>query len=526
MILSCVNCYGANPDQDIFIIYTNDVHCSVNENIGYAGLQSFKKQIQKLSPYVALVDAGDWSQGEIIGPISQGRYIVEIMNVLNYDVAVPGNHEFDYGWSQFLNFSEKLKCGFISCNLKDLTTDELVFKPYKIFNYGNIKIAFVGICTPESLLKSTPSTFMNREGKYIYDFCGDDTGNKLCASIQKAVDDAKKDGADFVIAVCHLGEKEKVIEVWSAPFIAAHTKGIDAFIDGHSREEVQAMKIKNADGKETIITQTGARLNNIGLMKITTDGEIKTELIDHVDERDEEITALIENIKERYQSILDEKLSFADFTLRAVDDQGKWLIRNNETGLCDLITDAILDSTSDTMTGKADIALFNAGGIRANIESGEILYSDVLNVLPFNNTVCIIEASGQTILDELEMGVRLMPNNSGGLLHVAGLTYMVDINIPSPVKIDNKNRLYDISEGRRVFNVVINGKEIDPKRYYKIASTSYTLRSGGDGHLFTDAVLIEPEYSVAADVLAHYIKKFTLVPEIYDRSQERMKVIK
>ena len=155
--LFCVPCEAVNkPDHDIYIIYTNDVHCGIEDNIGYAGVEYFKNEAKKLTPYVTLVDAGDWAQGATIGSISNGRYIVEIMNALNYDFATPGNHEFDYGFSQFENFAKNLKCGLYSCNLRDLRTGELILKPYKIFEYGKVKVAFVGACTPESITTSTP----------------------------------------------------------------------------------------------------------------------------------------------------------------------------------------------------------------------------------------------------------------------------------------------------------------------------------------------------------------------------------
>ena len=223
LAVMCVPSWGAVPDKDIVILSTNDVHCGVDEVIGYAGVEYYKHEMQKLTPYVTLVDAGDWAQGATIGMIAQGRYILEIMNAMNYEVAVPGNHEFDYGWGMFERLAANLKCGFISCNLMDLRTGKTVFKPYKIFTYGNVKVAFVGASTPESITKSTPSYFMDDAGEYIYDFNGEATGEKLIAAIQKAVDDARAEGADYVIVLGHLGEYEDVTPVWAVPFIAPRT---------------------------------------------------------------------------------------------------------------------------------------------------------------------------------------------------------------------------------------------------------------------------------------------------------------
>lgn len=522
----CVPSWGALPDKDIVILYTNDVHCGVDQNIGYAGLEFYKHEMMKQTPYVTLVDAGDWAQGETIGAISQGRYIFEIMNAIGYDVSVPGNHEFDFGWSQFENFAKNVKCGFTSCNLRDLRTGELLFKPYKIFTYGAVKVAFVGVCTPESITSSTPSSFMDESGKFIYDFDGDATGEKLVASIQKAVDDARAEGADYVIVVGHLGEYEDVVKEWSVPYLAPRTRGIDVFIDGHSHEVTPGLHFTNADSKDVVVTQTGTKLHNIGKLTITTAGQVKTELIASVEGRDEKITALINDIKARFEDTLRQHLSWTSFDLRATDDNGKWLIRDAETALCNLATDAMLYSVRETATGKADIGLFNAGGLRKDIKAGEITFNDALSVMPFNNTVCVIEVSGQTILDELEHGARHLPERDGGLLHVSGMTYTIDTRIPSPVKASDKGFFLGIEGERRVRDVKVNGEPIDPEKLYKVVSISYVLMAKGDGHIFAGARMIEPDYAVASDVLGRYIKTFERLPERYAQPEGRMTVIK
>ena len=526
LAVMCVPSWGAVPDKDIIILYTNDVHCGVEDVIGYAGVEYYKHEMQKLTPYVTLVDAGDWAQGATIGMIAQGRYILEIMNAMNYEFAAPGNHEFDYGWGMFERLAANLKCGFTACNIRDLRTGELVFKPYKIFTYGDVKVAFVGATTPESITKSTPSYFMDDTGKYIYDFDGDMTGEKLIASIQKAVDDARAEGADYVIVVGHLGEYEDVTEVWSTPFIAPRTRGIDVFIDGHSHEIFPALTFKNADSKDVIVTQTGTKLHNIGKLTIKTDGTLTTELISEVASKDEKIDALVADIKSRFEDTLRQPLSYTSFDLRAMDDAGEWVIRNAENGMCNLVTDAMLYSAKDTKTGYADIGMYNGGGIRANIKAGRITFNDALSVMPFNNTVVIIEVSGQTILDELEHGARLMPARNGGFIHVAGMTYKIDTSIPTPVKVDNKNILIGIEGERRVKDAMVNGEPLDPEKLYKVVSISYMLTGLGDGHVFKGAKLIEPDYSTASDAFAKYLRSFEIIPERYAHGEGRMTVIK
>ncbi|MBQ9433688.1 MAG: bifunctional metallophosphatase/5'-nucleotidase [Synergistaceae bacterium] len=520
----CLPAWCAVPDHDIVILYTNDVHCGVDQNIGYTGLTYYKHQMQTLTPYVTLVDAGDWSEGETIGMLSQGRYILEIMNAMNYDLAVPGNHEFDYGRGMFEVFAKDLKCGLISCNFRDLRTGELVLKPYRIFTYGDVRVAFVGVCTPESLIKSTTTTFMDEGGKRIYGFDEDTSGEKLIMSIQKAVDEARADGADFVIVVGHLGIKD-VTDVWTSSYIAARTRGIDAFIDAHSHEVFPALMVKNADGKDTPITQSGTKLANIGKVTIDTNGAVKTELVASVQSRDEKITALVHDIKARYEDTVMRHLSYTSFDLRAKDENGKWLTREGENTLCDVAADALLASAAETRTGRADIALINAGCVRANIKPGEIVVNDALTVMPNYDTVCITEVSGQTILDELEHGVRTLPKLDGGFLHASGLSYTIDTRIPSPVKIDDTNIMIGIDGERRVSNVKIHGEDIDPAKTYRVVSSEYVIRERGNGHVFRDAKVIETGYMILSDALAHYLRKFDYLPERYSENQGRITVI-
>ena len=518
--------FAANkPDNDIIVIYTNDVHCGVDNNLGYAGLAYYRDEMKKLTPYVTLVDAGDAVQGGTIGTISNGRYIIEIMNALKYDLAVPGNHEFDYGMEQFNYFAKNLSCGYISCNFKDAVTGQLVFKPYKIISYGSVKVAFVGACTPETIVKSTPAVFKDSNGNYIYDFDNESSGEKLINSIQKSVDDARNNGADYVILVGHLGEYEDITENYSAPIVISKTRGIDALIDGHSHEVTPSLKIKNLDGKEIPITQSGMRLTHIGKLTINKNGELSTELIDKVESKDEKITDLINELKARYEETLKQPIGYTSFDLIATKDDGTWLVRSQETNLGDLTTDALLFEAEKF--GGAEIAMNNGGGIRANIKSGILTYNDALTVMPFGNTVDIYEIPGQTILDELEHGVRKLPDLSGGFLQVSGLSYEVDMSKESPVIVDGRGLMIDISgdvKDRRVHNVLVNNEPINPERIYRVVGLNYFISQNGDGHKFSGKKTIVTDIAVVSDALSHYVKSLGVLPEKYKNPQERIKI--
>ena len=324
LLLLSVPCSAAVPSEDIVILYTNDVHCGVDDVIGYAGLKYYVDQTKAEHSYVALVDAGDWAHGAALGALSQGEDILDIMNAVGYDFCVPGNHEFDYTWPQFVKFTESLDCGLYSSNIKDLRTGQLFLTPYKIFTYGNVKVAFVGATTPETITTSTPSYFKDDNGEYIYGFCDDPSGAEVISVIQKAVNDAKAEGADYVILVGHLGETTSN-ENWSAQHIAANLRGIDAVIDGHSHEVTPSLIVYTLDGKAIPITQSGTKLHYIGKVTINTAGTVSTELVASADvtSKDAGISALVNDIKARNEDRLGEHLTDSSFILRAMDDDGK-----------------------------------------------------------------------------------------------------------------------------------------------------------------------------------------------------------
>ena len=512
----CVPTWAGLPDHNIVIIYTNDVHCSVDDNVGYAGLAFYKKEMMKKTPYVTLVDAGDAVQGAIIGDITKGRFIIDIMNAVGYDVAVPGNHEFYYGMKNFKTLAKNLSCGYVSCNFRSTVSDKLVFEPYKMISYGKTKVAFVGACTPGTI-SYVPPSFIDHDGNFIYDFDKDKTGKKIFASVQKAVNQARKQGADFVILVAHIGGHAKI---WNSNYIVQNTRGIDAVIDGHSHDIVNASYVKNLDGIEIPVTQAGRNLKYIGQVTITTSGRVATKLIHSVNGRDKEITAYVQKLKKRCNDMLETYQGYTDFDLSAFTGKKDWLIRRSETNLSDFVADAYLAASE----GMADIALVSAGEIRGNLKKGKINYNNALSILPFYTTLCICEVSGQVLLDELEMGARLLPEDNRGLLHVSGMSYTIDTAVSSPVQVDNKGRLKKISGSRRVRNVIINGKPIEPNKNYSVIGSKQILFRNTYGNRFEGARFIRPDFIPAYEALADYIRKFQVIPYTYHNAQKRLAV--
>lgn len=503
--------------NDIVVLYTNDVHCGVDATydketnamttMGYANLAAYKKAMQAEHAYVTLVDAGDAIQGDVIGTLSNGSYLIDIMNQVGYDYATFGNHEFDYGMDVALSLLDKSDAKYLSCNFTK--EDSLVTDAYAIETYGDLKVAYVGICTPETFTKSTPTYFQDEDGNYIYGFCEGNGGKDLYQAVQNAIDSARKEGADVVIAVGHCGIDEQS-EPWTSYSIIANTTGLDAFIDGHSHSTIPGEAVKNKENKDVILTSTGTKLANIGKMTISETGKISTELVSQYEGSDEQTAAFIDGIKAQYEDMLNEVVAHTDVDLTTMDPvTGKRMVRNNETNLGDLCADAYRQVLG------ADIAFVNGGGIRADIPAGDITYGQIISVHPYGNMACVIEATGQQILDALELSARSFPGESGGFLQVSGLCYTIDRNIPSSVKLDDKSMFVSVEGARRVSNVGVLNQEtgkyepIDVNKTYTLASHNYMLKSAGDGYsMFQGCKVLQDEVMIDNQVLIVYLRDY------------------
>ena len=489
---------GLGIDKDIIVLYVNDVHCGIDDNLGYQDLVTVKNAYERLGHKVILVDNGDAIQGDIVGTLSKGEAIINIMNEAEFDFAVPGNHEFDYGMERFLELAGKAKFPYLSCNFMD-KDGKPVFDAYKIKEVSGVKIAFVGICTPKTVTTSTPKYFMNDAGEYIYSFCQDETGEKLYAAVQSAVDAARAEGAQFVFALAHLGTEDDCAP-WTSTDVILNTTGIDAVLDGHSHSVWQEERIKNKEGKEVILTSTGTKLNNIGVLTINNNGNVRTGLVDDKG-KDVSMKAAIDEVKAQNEELVNTVVAYTDVDLTIIDPKtGERMIRSNETNLGDLCADAYR-----AMSG-ADIAFVNGGGVRVSIPAGDITYGDIIKVHPFGNQMCVIEVTGAEILDALEMSAAKVPAEFGGFLHVSGLKYTIDLNVESSVVTDESKMFVEVSGDRRVKDVFVGEEPIDPEKTYTLASHDYMLKNMGDGYsMFADNTVLQDCVMIDNQVLINYI---------------------
>ena len=515
------NCFFGDK-ADVTILYTNDVHTYIDNKSPkptYAAIAALKKSIEDTGRDVLLVDAGDHIQGTAYGSMDDGATIIELMNEAGYDLATPGNHEFDYGMARAKAVLREADFPYVSCNWVDLRTGFNVLPSVKFFFVGGRKIAFVGVTTPETFTKSTPAYFMNdAQTKYIYDILGGEDGQKLYDAVQKAIDKAEFWGADTIIGLGHLGV-DPSSSPWTSEEVIAHTHGFTAFIDGHSHTVMANKQVTDASGKAVTLTQTGSYFKNIGKMTVGADGTITTELIDTYEGLDAAVAATASNWISAVDDMLGEEIAVGDTKFYINDPAtGKRRIRSGETNLGDFVADGIYTYFNEIEELHCDVAIMNGGGIRTDVEAGPWSFKTCKTVSPFGNVACLMSVTGQQIQDALEFGARFAGSEgkeNGGFLQVAGARYTIHPMIPNTVQTNDKNVWTGSAAIPRVSNVEIYDKTtgtyqpLDPNATYALAGMNYTLRNLGDGFaMFDGATLIKDYVSEDYLVMSSYAAMF------------------
>ena len=515
------NCFFGDK-ADVTILYTNDVHTYIDNKSPkptYAAIAALKKSIEDTGRDVLLVDAGDHIQGTAYGSMDDGATIIELMNEAGYDLATPGNHEFDYGMARAKAVLQEADFPYVSCNWVDLRTGFNVLPSVKFFLVGGRKIAFVGVTTPETFTKSTPAYFMNdAQTKYIYDILGGEDGQKLYDAVQEAIDKAEFWGADTIIGLGHLGV-DPSSSPWTSEEVIAHTHGFTAFIDGHSHTVMANKQVTDASGKAVTLTQTGSYFKNIGKMTVGADGTITTELIDTYEGLDAAVAATASNWISAVDDMLGEEIAVGDTKFYINDPAtGKRRIRSGETNLGDFVADGIYTYFNEIEELHCDVAIMNGGGIRTDVEAGPWSFKTCKTVSPFGNVACLMSVTGQQIQDALEFGARFAGaegKENGGFLQVAGARYTIHPMIPNTVQTNDKNVWTGSAATPRVSNVEIYDKTtgtykpLDPNATYALAGMNYTLRNLGDGFaMFDGATLIKDYVSEDYLVMSSYAAMF------------------
>ena len=509
-LLSCIVCICmvlcslnavvfAKDSETIVILYENDVHCAVE---GYSKLAAMKNELKSEYEYVGVVSSGDFVQGGTLGAVSKGEYIVELMNLVGYDAIAPGNHEFDYTISRLTELYELSETKYISCNFAKIGEEKTYFEPYTIVSYGDVDIAYIGIITPETITSARPSQFRNENGEIIYTF----NESRLYELVQESIDEATEDGADYVIALSHIGYDESG-ELNDVTDVIENTDGLDVVLDAHSHSVIEEKIVKDKSGDDVLLSSTGTGFENIGKLTIAN-GEFGTELVktETYTKTDADVDAYIAEINESYAELGNRKIGESKVELITHNEEGARLVRTAETNLGNLCSDALFFVTN------ADVSYVNGGGLRAPIKSGDMTFNDIYSVFPFNNRIVTAEITGQVLLDMLEMSMISYPQEDGAFPHMSGITFSVNKSIPSSIKVDENGFFTKVDGDYRVYDVKVldkesgNYKALELDRKYILAAADYYILNFGSGmSMFKDAKVVESEGMLDVEVLERYI---------------------
>ena len=522
----------------ICIVYTNDIHSYLyntvtDENneekpgLRLSNVAAYVNEMRNEGKDVILVDAGDELQGDVYGAFDEGESIVQLINASGYQVATPGNNDFDYGMGTFFNRKEEADYPYISCNFHALEGEPNPLDASHIIEAGGKKIAFIGITTPETITSSTPAYFQNEKGEYIYVIDGIEDAKDMYESVQNAIDDVRAD-VDYVIALGHVGVGlDEVKNSISSYDVIKNVEGLDAFIDAHSHTIIEGESVKDKSGKDVLLTQTGSYLSNIGVMEI--DGSsITTKLVGSYDNAEPNVALLEEEVHANLMDKMGEKIAVLGTPLYINDPENskRRLIRSTEMNSGDMVSDSVYWYFNDYLELDCDIVMSNGGGIRAQVNKGDVTYLDVKSIEPFGNMVCLINATGQQILDALEMGANVIgewdddwdiPAENGGFMQVAGMKYSIDSTIPSSVKTLPDGMFVSVDGEYRVKDVEIYNREtgeyeaLDVDKNYSVGGINYILRNSGNGLcMFNDNSMIIDYIGQDYSILAMYLQSFEL----------------
>lgn len=527
--------------SDIVVFYTNDVHGGVsNRNmingtgpncLGYAGVAGIMGEAKDQAGAVLLVDVGDSIQGSAIDTDTKGLNSIKLMEELGYDICVPGNHEFDFGLDSFLDMIEASSLNYICCNFTDLDGNLVMPKAYDVLSFTiegkDVKIGFVGVDTPESIAKGTPKYFQDDDGDFIYTFKEDPAD--LYQTVQDSIDACRDDGANYVVILGHLGDTG-VENGWSSRDVIANTVGAGVFLDGHAHSIIPGEIVKNKIGEDVLLTSSGTKLDYLGVLKlsIADDGAISasSNLINTVTD-EQKASDSYKNMDEKVKEVesaydyLETVYGNSPFPLCIYNSEtGDRMVRKQDTNMGDFLTDGYLwyANNDPNLEGfqKADVAFLNGGSIRANIAAGDIQYGHILAVMPWATRVTQIKTTGQHILEALEMGARLLPDDEcGGFIVASGLTYKIDPTKPSKVVTDDKGMFIEV-DGTfaggdfRVYDVKVGDKDIDPDATYILVINAYYSENMGDGMtMFKDdeRIISSDDNVIDVDVICAYLEE-------------------
>ncbi len=468
------------PIPDLVIIHTNDMHGRAifveEREIGYALIAAEAEKLRQAGERVLLLDAGDTFHGTAMASLHHGESIAEFMNATGYAVMTPGNHDFNYGFERLVELAALADFTLVAANVRN--DAGLLFSPYDIIDYGDLKVGVIGLTTTETYFKANPAGLIG----IIFD--------DPIEAARLAIEELAGQDVDLIIALTHLG-LDLDSDAVSSRQLAEEVEGIDLIIDGHSHQKLPEGIWVN----DTLIVQAGYFGSDIGLVRISfsADGarQFSARLIDVVEAAGLDPEPLVAAAIERYnvlnEPILQEIVSYSSEDLVGERER----VRVEQTNLGDTIVSAML------LESRADVALINGGSIRASIAAGPVSRGDLIAVLPFGNTAAVVEVTGAELVAMLENGLSGYPEPSGAFPHVGGLTYSFAA---------------ESEPGSRSSGWLVAMQPLDMQAKYLLVTTDFLL-AGGDNYEMLKGKQVLFEYGTLDELLADYMAEQYLFEE-------------
>lgn len=516
---------AANWDDDltghIVILHTNDVHGAIDN---YASVAALKDAYEAAGAQVLLMDAGDFSQGSTSVNVSEGATAVELMNMAGYDVATTGNHEFDYGYANLKTLMEQAEFPILAANAFTAEGELAMDEANHTFQLGDVTVGVFGLATPETATKAHPAKL---EG---VTFLAED---ELFNCAQEQVDELTAAGCDYIIALGHLGIDAESTGNRSIDLLENVT-GIDVFIDGHSHStQSDIAEETNGTGMvgDTVLTSTGTKLESVGVVDIAADGTIDASTISMEELNategftpDQDIATRVSEINAQIEEDMGQVIGTSEVDLDGVREN----VRASETNLGDLITDAMLWQAGQD-NEEVDAAITNGGGIRASIAAGDITKKSVNDVLPFGNTLYVVELTGAELLEALEASTYCTPEPVGAFPQVAGIEFTINTGAAYDAGENYPGTTYaEPASINRVTILTVGGQAFDADATYTIVTNDF-LAAGGDTYYAFSAAESGYDTGISLDqVVMDYITEEldgTVTAAAYGQTANRIHTI-
>lgn len=514
--------------DEIVVLYTGNINCGIDSGISYAGVSACKKELETKYDYVTLVDTGNYLSGKLFGAVTGGSYVSDIMEKAGYDIAGLGKKDFYYGVDKLSSLRSLFDFSTLSCNFLDNETGDNVFDDYEIREYGDKSIAFIGITEPTACNIKTECQYSDENGQLLYNFCEDETGEMLYSKVQKTVDCAKAEGADYVVVLSNLSQNSENSN-FTVKKVIENTSGIDVVLNSAGNDFIECEKIKNCNDKEVILSDPGSDFEQIGKITFSDDG-ITSEMISDYKKRDANTGEFIADIMYKYKDIQKKVVINTPFSL-IFKSGDLYTIRCQETNLGDLCADAYREVMD------ADIGLLDAGEIGNGIYDKDITFEDIEQIFPYEEPVCLIKANGEQIVKALEVGAMDMPYANRNFVQVSGLKYTIDTTKPSAVIKGEEGNIFISDNYERIKDVMVQNSDtgeyepIDFEKIYTVALSSYMCKNDSKQFdMFNDCEIILDEELSDAELFLQYLQPLwgTKLSEKYENpsGEGRITIIK